>query len=206
VIDGDDRRSALLRAAREAIEEHGATVGMAQIAERAGIPRPNVYRTFPSKEHLDREVARLASKELLAQVRPELARGNSPAVIRAMIAAQLSWADEHPHLYRFVTAQRQALGLQADASDRAARPRFLSEIVSALADYVRDAAGGPAVAPPDRVLAGAMGMVDASTLWWLDHRDETQDEAVDRIARQVQLLLTDMLSDLGVDPAALRRT
>lgn len=204
MIDGGERRDALLRAAREAIEEHGATVGMAQIAERAGIPRPNVYRTFPSKEHLDREVARSASKELLSHVRPELKRGERPDVIRAMIAAQLTWADQHPHLYRFVTAQRQALGLQADASDRTARPQFLSEIVSALSDHLQDTLGRPDVSPPDRVLAGAMGMVDASTLWWLDHRDETQDEAVDRIARQVQLLLTDMLTSLGVDPDRLR--
>ena len=203
MIDGDERRQALLRAAREAIEEHGASVGMAQIAERAGIPRPNVYRTFPSKEHLDREVARQASKELLSHVRPELHRGDSPDVIREMIAAQLTWADQHPHLYRFVTAQRQALGLQADETDRATRPQFLSEIVSTVADYLQEKAGVQVVQLPDRVMAGAMGMVDASTLWWLDHRDETQDEAVDRLARQVALLLADMVSTLGIDPLAV---
>lgn len=204
MIDGDERRAALLKAARDAIEELGPAVGMAQIAERAGIPRPNVYRSFASKEHLDREVARQASKELLSHVRPQLAStGQRYDVIRRMIDQQFVWAALHPHLYRFVTAQRQAANLKAD---RGGRPQFLSEIVDATIAYARRTAGARAdqsLRAPDAVLASLMGMIDAGTLWWLDHHDETQDQVVDRLARQVLLILEDLLVSRGLDPALL---
>ncbi|GAB4001341.1 TetR/AcrR family transcriptional regulator [Nocardioides ultimimeridianus] len=204
MIDVDERRTALVNAARDAIEELGPGVGMAQIAERAGIPRPNVYRSFASKEHLDREVARQASKELLSHVRPQLvSTGQRYDVIRRMIDQQFGWAARHPHLYRFVTAQRQAANLQAD---RRSRPQFLSEIVDATIDHARRAVGDEAdraIAASDAVLASLMGMVDAGTLWWLDHHDETQDQVVDRLARQVLLILEDLLTSRGLDPAIL---
>lgn len=201
MIDVDERRTALLQAARDAIEQLGPGVGMAQIAERAGIPRPNVYRSFASKEDLDREVARQASKELLSHVRPRLTSGGVRYdVIRGMIDQQFGWAALHPHLYRFVTAQRQVASLQAE---RSGRPQFLSEIVEAVTDYARRTTGRVVITAPDAVLASLMGMVDAGTLWWLDHHDETQDRAVDRLARQVLLILEDMLTALGLDPAQL---
>lgn len=204
MIDGDERRTALVSAARDLIDELGPTVGMAQVAERAGIPRPNVYRSFESKEHLDREVARQASKELLSYVRAELtSTGARYDVVRRMIDQQFVWAAQHPHLYRFVTAQRQVAHLQAD---RSGRPQFLSEIVDTTVDYARRTAGERAVrmvGASDAVLASVMGMVDAGTLWWLDHGDETQEQVVDRLARQVLLILEDVLTSLGVDPAGL---
>ncbi|HJQ06117.1 MAG TPA: TetR/AcrR family transcriptional regulator [Nocardioides sp.] len=201
MIDGDERRTALVRAARDAIEELGPGVGMAQIAERAGIRRPNVYRLFASKEQLDREVARQASKELLSHVRPQLtSTGLRYDVVRAMIDQQFGWAAQHPHLYRFVTAQRQAITLQGD---RGGRPQFLSEIVDTTTAHARRVVGDVAVPAPDAVLASLMGMVDAGTLWWLDHHDETQSQVVDRLARQVLLVLEDVLTSVGIDPAVL---
>ncbi|GAB3852803.1 TetR/AcrR family transcriptional regulator [Nocardioides maradonensis] len=201
MIDGDERRKALVRAARDAIEELGPGVGMAQIAERAGIRRPNVYRLFESKEQLDREVARQASKELLSHVRPQLtSTGLRYDVVRAMIDQQFGWAAQHPHLYRFVTAQRQAITLQGD---RGGRPQFLSEIVDTTTEHARRVVGDVAVPAPDAVLASLMGMVDAGTLWWLDHHDETQSQVVDRLARQVLLVLEDVLTAVGIDPAVL---
>ncbi|WP_278258073.1 helix-turn-helix domain-containing protein [Nocardioides convexus] len=53
-LESDARRAQVVQAAIDAIEEGGASVGMAQIAERAGIPRPHVYRHFASKEQARR--------------------------------------------------------------------------------------------------------------------------------------------------------
>ena len=52
--------------------------------------------------------------------------------------------------------------------------------------------------PPAGVLAGLMGMVDASVIWWLDHHDESQDQLVHRLSRQVTAVLIDMLGEMGL--------
>ncbi|GAA2359173.1 TetR/AcrR family transcriptional regulator [Saccharopolyspora halophila] len=193
--DNDSRRTQIVVAAIEAIDAVGPQVGMAQIADRAGIPRPNVYRHFAGKEQLDAEVTSLAATELIRRVRPHLSRAGTPfEVVRGIVAASIAWASEHPNLYRFIAAQQQTKALHRA---RMGRTRFLNEIVEAMRAYL-DAAELPA-APPDGVLAGLMGMVDASIVWWLDHRDETEDELADRVARQVAVVLIEVLAQLGVD-------
>lgn len=196
VVD-DERRMHLVRAAARAIDEAGPTVGMAQIADRAGLQRPNVYRLFRSKEQLDAEVARHASAEIVGLVRPALVRGGtSRELIRGVIAISVAWAAEHPNLYRFLAAQRQTRSLHRA---RTGRSRFLDEVVTAMQAYLRTK---DVIDPlPDGVLAGLMGMIDASTLWWIDHEDETEDDMVDRLAGQVHLILTDLLDRLGVELA-----
>jgi len=195
VIDADERRQALIAAAVAAVDEDGAEVGMGQIAERAGIPRPNVYRHFASKERLDAEVAAYASAELIGRIRPALAGGGRPLeVIRGAVAPSFEYAAEHPHLYRFLAAQRQTRALHRA---RTGRPQMLGEVVATISAYVPHVTG--VVEPPEGVLAGLMGMIDASVLWWLDHHDESEADAVDRVARQIHLVLSDQLRQLGLD-------
>lgn len=50
--DAERNRRALLDAAAEAFCERGLEVGIAEIAQRAGVGRGTVFRRFPSKEHL----------------------------------------------------------------------------------------------------------------------------------------------------------
>lgn len=194
---GDDpsRRSELVAAAAEAIDEEGPGVGMAQIAERAGIPRPHAYRYVESKKQLDLDVARKASADLLEQVRPHLTRRGTPyEIVHGITATIAGWAAEHPNLYRFVAAQKQTKALH---QARMGRSRFLDELLSAMAEYLRPTDVVPKA--PDGVLAGIIGMVDAGIIWWLDHQDETQAEVVDRLSRQVTLVLKDELVQLGVE-------
>lgn len=188
------RRAHVLLAAVEAIDEFGPNVGMAQIAERAAISRPNLYRHFDSKDELDAEVTRFAAADLVRRVRPTLARrGTMTQVTAGVIAPCVIWASEHPNLYRFLAAQRQTKALHRE---RTGRSRLLTELVEAMRAYLR-----PTELlhdPPEGVLAGLMGMVDASIIWWLDHQDETQERLVDRLSRQVTAVLMDMLSEIGL--------
>ena len=190
----DVRRAQVVQAAVDAIEEGGAGVGMGQIAERAGIPRPNVYRHFASKEQLDAEVARFAATELIRRVRPSFARSGTPVeVVRGLITPCVAWAAEHPHLFRFLAAQQQTKALHRA---RLGRTRLLSEIVDAARAYLSET---PLSAdPPEGVLVGVMGMVDASIIWWFDHHDESQEELVDRLTRQVTAVLVDTLAQYGL--------
>lgn len=194
---GDDpgRRSELIDAAAAAIDAEGPGVGMAQIAERAGIPRPHAYRYVESKKQLDLDVARRASADLLEQVRPHLTRRGTPyEVVHGITGSIVGWAVQHPNLYRFVAAQKQTSAVH---QARMGRSRFLDELIGAMGAYLRPTEVVPAA--PDGILAGLIGMVDASITWWLDHKDETQDEVVDRLTRQVALVLNDMLAQLGFE-------
>ncbi|MFC7342674.1 TetR/AcrR family transcriptional regulator [Saccharopolyspora griseoalba] len=194
-LASDARRAQIVLAAVEAVDEIGPQVGMAQVADRAGLPRPNVYRHFTSKEQLDAEVTRFAATELIRRVRPHLSRAGTPfEVVRGIVAASIAWAAEHPNLYRFIAAQQQTKALHRA---RMGRTRFLDEIVEAMRAYLRTAE--VAAEPPDGVLAGLMGMVDASIVWWLDHQDETEDQLADRVARQVAAVLIEVLAQLGIE-------
>lgn len=195
---GAQRRQQIVAAAVRTIEELGPQVGTAQIAERAGVPRPHVYRHFTSKEDLEEEVTRAAAADLVERVRPTMTRAGTLAeIVRGSVEAAVGWAAEHPHLYRFMAARHQTRALHGT---RMGRGRFLTLFVDAMADYLRTDDEAPPELP-DGVLAGLMGMVDASIIWWLDHHDEDQVAVVDRIARQVQVILTDLLAQLGM-PAA----
>ncbi len=189
------RRDELVAAAIEAIEEEGPSVGLARIAERAGVLRPNVYRLFASKDELDDAVIRIAGSALVDEIRPTLMRSGTPVeIVSGVIGASVAWAAEHPNLYRFMAARRQTRSLHRA---RVGRTRFLGEVVKAATAYLRSEDIEHDV--PDGVLAGLMGMVDASIIWWLDHADEQQDEVVARLTRQVVLILRDLLGQLGFE-------
>lgn len=185
------RREQIVVAATRAIEEHGLGVGTAQVAETAGVARPHVYRHFDSKADLDDEVARYAANQLLERVRPTLVGSGRPEeLIHAIVTAAVAWASENPNLYRFMAIRQQT---KASHRARLGRTRFLSEIVDAAAAYLRAIDIDTDI--PDGILAGLMGMVDASIIWWLDHHDEAEHEVVGRVTRQVWLILRQMLED-----------
>lgn len=191
------RRARILLAAVDAVEESGADYGMSVVAERAGIARPHVYRVFASKEKLDDEVASFAATELVRRVRPQYEKVGRPyTVVHGVILSCVEWAAEHPNLYRFLAGQQQT---KAWHQARMGRTRFLDEIAAAMDRYLD--AGGYSAKPKDGVLAGLMGMVDASIIWWLDHEDESKAGITDRLTRQVLAVLKSMLADLGIEVA-----
>lgn len=192
------RRDQLVAAALSCIEEFGPGVGMGQIAERAGVPRPHVYRVIASKDELDAEVGRLAADMFTERLRPAVAQ---PASLRDTthdaVAAAVEWAAEHPNLYRFLAARQHA---RAASGPRHGRGRFLAMLVASSSEYLRRTGGDEVgdVPAADGVFAGIMGLIDASIIWWLDHEDETQQQVVERVARQVTLIQQDLLAQLGV--------
>lgn len=190
VNDRAQRRRLIVAAAVRVIEEHGVDAGLGVIADRAGLPRPHVYRHFTGKADLDQEVARQASLMLSAWIRPSLtARGTPPDLINGIVGRVVRWAAEHPNLYRFRA--------------RLASAGAVGELGDALAAYLR--AAGHDARPPAHVVAGVIGLVDGAVLWWLDHRDEIDpDGLAESLAAQVLLVLAETLRRAGrtVDPAA----
>lgn len=188
-------RERIIRAAAEAIERHGPDADTSQIAELAGVARPHVYRHFSSKDELLLETARYAASSLKARVLPALAiTGDSLERTRAPIEQAVVWASENPGLYLFLMERSQARDLQRG---RAGRSHFLAQIVESAAAHLH--AEGYDDVPLEAVFAGLKGMVDTSIVWWVRHADEERDALVDRLARQVWLILRTMLEERGID-------
>ncbi|MCP9271553.1 TetR/AcrR family transcriptional regulator [Mycolicibacterium arenosum] len=191
------RREQILAAARAAIEQYGPGAITGQIAEHAGLARPNVYRHFASKDDLDLELARMAYRELRAAITSRLDLCGTPLeVVRAPIEAQATWADEHPNLYRFLVSR----GHQRKRDD-ASRGAFAEELAAAGARYFPHFADDPDAA--EATLVSVIGLVDASVMRWLDGRVEDRDRVVDRLTAQAWLLIDHHLRefDVHLDPA-----
>jgi AcrR family transcriptional regulator len=191
----DERRAQVVAAATAAIDEFGAGVGTALIAERAGIPRPHVYRYVESREHLDALVARDAATQLLEHVRPAFARpGTGHEIIHGIIEATVSWAASHPNLYRFMAQRPQTPG---EHRARFGRTRFLDTVANSVNAYLSNT--DLVIAVPEGVLAGLIGMVDGTIVWWLDHEDERRDAMVERLTRQIEAVIRDALMFIGLE-------
>ncbi|RJS46608.1 TetR/AcrR family transcriptional regulator [Nocardioides cavernaquae] len=191
-------RERIIQAAAAAIEEHGVNADTGQVAAAAGVARPHVYRHFSSKDELMLETARYAASSLKARVLPALSvDGTILEKTRAPIEQAVAWAAENPGLYLFLMDRSKARDLERG---RAGRSHFLGELVEAAASRLREE--GYEDVPLDAVFAGLKGMVDTSIVWWVHHRDEEREALVDRLARQVWLVLRTMLEERGVSPEA----
>jgi AcrR family transcriptional regulator len=188
------RHEQILDAARAAIEEHGPGALTGQIAERAGLARPNVYRHFSSKDDLDFAVARRAYQELRAEIRARLDLSGTPLdVIGAPVAAQVIWADSHRNLYRFLVSR----GYHRSSQQRTtARRNFAAELVAAGARYFPRFAEDPDAA--EMIVVGLIGLVDASVLRWLSSPVDTREQLIDRLTAHAWLIIDHHLRKFGV--------
>jgi AcrR family transcriptional regulator len=100
-----ERRTEIVRAARELLEEEGPdALTMRRLGERLGIRAPSLYKHFAGKEEL--EAALMA--ETLGELGTALAEavgaaGGDP--IAELARAYRRYALAHPHLYRLTTEQ-----------------------------------------------------------------------------------------------------
>lgn len=89
-------RELILRAASEEFAEKGFAAGKtSDIADRAGLPKPNVYYYFKSKENLYREVLESIVEPLLAASAPFNEPGHPADVLRAYIRTKIRISREH---------------------------------------------------------------------------------------------------------------
>jgi AcrR family transcriptional regulator len=78
-IDPGRTRGTLVRAATELFYSEGTTVGVDQIARRAGVSKLTIYRHFGSKEDLLEAVLRQRSDRVIAWLRAATDGPNDPA-------------------------------------------------------------------------------------------------------------------------------
>lgn len=191
-----ERRSAIITAAVAAIEQYGPDALTGQIAERAGVPRTHVYRHFDGKQALDLAVSGHVATELGQHLRAGLNRPGSPRqIISSSIQAHLTWIEAHPNLYRFLAQHAYAVAATGSPTDDA-KAVFAAELTTLLQGYMTRLGLDPG--PAERVIVGVVAMVDATAIWWLEHRDVPRAELTAALTDQVWLVIDSMARSLGL--------
>jgi AcrR family transcriptional regulator len=193
-----ERRAAIIAAAIEAIEEHGPDALTGQIAEKAGVPRTHVYRHFEGKSALDLAVARSAAAEITESIRTGLASGGTTLeILRAAISRHLSWIEEHPNLYRFLAQHAYVIGQSGTRVSDDAKAALAAELTQLLSGYMRRFGLDPS--PVELLVVGAVGMVDSTAAWWLEHREPPREELAAMLADELWCLIEQVLRPTGLD-------
>jgi AcrR family transcriptional regulator len=189
---------AIIAAAVEAIEEFGPDALTGQIARRAGVPRTHVYRHFEGKRALDLAVSGHIASQLGDQLRAALNRpGSARDIIRAGIGEHLGWIEAHPNLYRFLARHAYAVRATGSAEADDAKAAFAAELTALIQRYLTVL--GVAAQPPERMVVGVVGLVDATAAWWLERGDATREELTAELTDRVWLLISRSASELGLD-------
>jgi AcrR family transcriptional regulator len=193
-----ERRLSIITAAIAAIEEHGPDVLTAQIADRAGVPRTHVYRHFDGKPALDLAVSTHVASQLGESIRAGLAGGGTAmAIIGGAVDQHLSWVEDHPNLYRFLAQHSYRVRTDAVGSAGDAKAMLATELTALISRYMT--ALGLDTEPAERVIAGVVGLVDATAAWWLDRSELPRAAVTEELTAEVWLLLDRTTRQLGLE-------
>jgi len=176
------RRAELVDAAVHAIREHGAGVGMDEVAARAGTSKTVVYRHFGDRTELYVAVCARVARVLFGQIRRAVDGAASPhAQTGAAIEAYLALIESDREVYRFVVHRPLVPALPTDT-----RPDPVADLVSLLgaqaaaviAPHLARAGHDPAAAVPWG--HGVVGMVRGAADDWLARGGRTGGEPMSR--------------------------
>jgi AcrR family transcriptional regulator len=101
----------ILQAAVEAATVHGLSrLSVGDVARRAGVSRPTVYKHFPSRRDLIAAAVRSEAGAMIAAVRAEVAAHGDPAkALEAGVLLALRLLRDHPLLDRIVRTEPETL-------------------------------------------------------------------------------------------------
>jgi len=168
------RRRELVEATLRAIRQHGATVGMDDIAAVAGTSKTVLYRHFTDRQGLYAAVSASVDARILRDLRQamgvageDLSGADSSAreLIRASVDSYLALVERDPEVYRFVV---NAPLLDAPPDGDPAGP-VTNHIADQLAGLIGTAlrSAGRDDAAASVWAAGLVGMVRAAADQWL---------------------------------------
>lgn len=167
------RREELLGAVIQAVRDHGAGVGMDQIAEAAGTSKAVFYRYFADKNDLYQSVGRKLAGSLLDDIARAVDAGSDDMTrLEAGIDAYLRLLEDEPELYRFVV-HNPSLGDATVTSYSS----LVSELVTGIfVDRLESRRCSSAGALPWGI-AVVGGVRAAADWWWSQPVDSRPDRA-----------------------------
>ena len=173
------RRAHILDAAVDLLEEGvpPSDLHVREIAERAGLGRPVVYRHFADRADLDRavqaRVLELMRSEVEAAVRIE---GSIDEIIFRIVSAYVGWAAAHPTLHRAAVSEQGAGATQLDhtVSDIAESVEQLFTLALSLIGVELDEQDAAILDP---LVFGLVGQAFGSVRRWLRRDPMVPDAA-----------------------------
>lgn len=191
------RRAEFVEATVRAIGQHGADVGMDEIAAEAGVSKPVLYRHFHDKSDLYVAVGEWGTELLMRRLAPEIAADGSPNErIRRMLDAYLGVLEQYPDLYRFVV--RRTFTDKPVRSDpvTAEKTEIANSLSRLLGEYLR--ALGLDSGGVEPWAHGLVGMVQASGDWWLERQSMSRDDLTDYLTRIIWHAIDGVLRSGGI--------
>lgn len=187
------RRSELVEAAVAAIDQHGPSAGIAEIAEVAGVSKPVLYRYFSDKQDLYRAVGHWGADQVLAALIPTLrSKAQTQEKICRGCRAYFKLISEHPNVFFLLVEHRNADDPLADGKERiaAAFSRSMGDALRAL---------GLDAAPAEPWAHGLVGLGLAQGEWWLRRRTMSRTAAADYLAAFIWHAFSGVAADAGID-------
>jgi AcrR family transcriptional regulator len=188
----ESRRTDLVAAAVAAIDEHGSSASIAQIAASAGVSKPVLYRYFTDKDDLYRAVGQWGAEQVMQALVPTLVAdgGMREKVYRACDEYFALLAD-HPQVFLLLIEHRSADDPIADGKEQIA-----TSLAKLMGDTLRhlgvDAAGAEPWAH------GVIGMGLAVGEWWLRRDIMSREAAAEYLAAFLWNAFSGFVADHGV--------
>lgn len=171
----EERRAELVLAAVRAIDAHGPSAGIAEIAAEAGVSKPVLYRYFADKDELHAAVGQWGATEVLTRILPAV-RADLPVRERVArsVDGYLRTLEEHPQVFLLLVQHRVSSTADPLADGKAAVAATISRVMAdAMLAQGIDSGGAEPWA------AGVVGLGLATGEWWLERRTMSR-EAVSR--------------------------
>jgi AcrR family transcriptional regulator len=191
----DDRRRQLLELGRRAFTELPYdAVSTDAIAARAGISRGLIFHYFPTKRDYYLAVLRVAADQLVRETVLDT-HGTPPERLVVGLRAYFRFVDQHAEAY--ATLLRAGGGADPVVQElvEATRRRFIDTIRGHLAPPVASSASDARLERAG--LRGWIGLVEALSLDWIEHRDLGPDALVALAARAMGLVVPGVTEDGG---------
>lgn len=189
----ESRRNDLVTAAVAAIDEHGPTASIAEIAVSAGVSKPVLYRYFTDKNDLYRAVGQWGAEQVTQAVVPALV---DPGPLRDRVYracdAYLTLIAEHPQVFLLLIEHRSADDPLADGKEQIA-----GALAKLIGDTLRHLGVDAAGAEP-----WAHGVVDMGLAvgeWWLRRDIMSREAASEYLAAFLWNAFSGFVADHGVE-------
>ena len=188
----ESRRAELVAAAVAAIDEHGPSASIAQIAASAGVSKPVLYRYFTDKDDLYRAVGQWGAEQVMQALVPTLlAHAPMRDKVYQACDAYLALLAEHPQVFLLLIEHRSADDPLADGKEQIA-----TSLAKLMGDTLRSLGVDAAGAEP--WAHGVIGMGLAVGEWWLRRDIMSREAASDYLAAFLWNAFSGFVADHGV--------
>ena len=188
----ETRRAELVSAAVAAIDAHGPSASIAQIAASAGVSKPVLYRYFADKDDLYRAVGQWGAEQVMQGLVPALlAEGPIRDKVYRACDEYLALLAAHPQVFLLLIEHRSTGDPIADGKEQIA-----TSLARLMGDTLRRLGVDAAGAEPGA--HGVVGMGLAVGEWWLRRDIMTRESAADYLAAFLWHAFSGFAADHGV--------